>query len=214
MASTGTRTRTLKPVDTAAARAQRPAPRGYPCHSHGPGRFPSSWAMAPAPSKPPASPSRAAPRLRTCAPTRSQVRARPARPHAAVPHQLRAGAARALCARRPARGPRHHRPRGPPAHVLLRALRGPRHRQASRGVRAARHEARQATHAAARAVGRARQARSHPRKDLKGCARRKRSSAAGPRGAGRGASPTLPEPRARPWHPLALDPPLLGPCGL
>ena len=30
--------------------------------------------MAPVPSKPPASPSRAAPRLSTCAPTRSQVR--------------------------------------------------------------------------------------------------------------------------------------------
>jgi hypothetical protein len=45
------------------------APRGRPCHSHGPGRFPSSWAATPAPSKPPASPPVAAPRLKICAPT-------------------------------------------------------------------------------------------------------------------------------------------------
>jgi len=46
------------------------APHGQPCHSHGPGRFPTSWAAAPAlspwaaapvPSKPPGSPRKAAP---------------------------------------------------------------------------------------------------------------------------------------------------------
>ena len=52
------------------------APRGHPCHGHGPGRFLSSWAVAPAPSKPPASPPKAAPRLRICAPTRLQVQSR------------------------------------------------------------------------------------------------------------------------------------------
>ena len=47
------------------------APRGHSCHSHGPGRSPvSSWAVVPAPSKPPASPPKALPGLRTCAPTR------------------------------------------------------------------------------------------------------------------------------------------------
>ena len=54
------------------------APHGHPCHSHGPGCSPSSWAAPPAPSKPPASPAVALPRLRICAPTRSQVR-RPTR---------------------------------------------------------------------------------------------------------------------------------------
>ena len=49
------------------------APHGHSCHRHGPGRSHSSWAVAPAPSKPPASPPVAAPRLRICAPTRSQV---------------------------------------------------------------------------------------------------------------------------------------------
>ena len=43
------------------------APHGHSCHSHGPGRFPSSWAVAAAPLKPPASPPVAAPRLRICA---------------------------------------------------------------------------------------------------------------------------------------------------
>ena len=49
------------------------APHGHSCHRHGPGRSHSSWAVAPAPSKPPASPPVTLPRLRTCAPTRSQV---------------------------------------------------------------------------------------------------------------------------------------------
>ena len=40
------------------------APHGHPCHSHGPARFPSSWAVAPAPSKPPTSHPVALPRLR------------------------------------------------------------------------------------------------------------------------------------------------------
>ena len=66
--------RTLKPVDTAAALGSGSTTRGHPCHRNGPGRFPSSWAVAPAPSKPPASPPMAAPRLRVGAPTRSQVR--------------------------------------------------------------------------------------------------------------------------------------------
>jgi Gtp-binding protein of the ras superfamily involved in termination of M-phase len=52
---------TRRPPSAAAAL------HGHPCHSHWPGRFPSSWAVAPAPSKPPASPSVAAPRLRICA---------------------------------------------------------------------------------------------------------------------------------------------------
>ena len=62
------------------------APRGRSCHSHGPGRFPFSWAVAPAASRPPASPPVVLPRLRICAPTRSQVplllRARRARARA------------------------------------------------------------------------------------------------------------------------------------
>ena len=37
------------------------APHGHPCHGHGPGRSPFSWAVVPAPSKPPASPPEAAP---------------------------------------------------------------------------------------------------------------------------------------------------------
>ena len=41
-----------------------------------------SWAAAPTPSKPPASPPVAAPRLRICAPTRSQVQ------HAGLPTQV------------------------------------------------------------------------------------------------------------------------------
>ena len=32
----------------------------HPCRSHGPGRSPASWPVAPAPSKPPASPPKAA----------------------------------------------------------------------------------------------------------------------------------------------------------
>ena len=59
---------TRRPPSAAAA------PHCHSCHSHGPGRFPSSWAVASAPLKPPASPPVAAPRLRICAPTRVQVR--------------------------------------------------------------------------------------------------------------------------------------------
>ena len=63
------------------------APHGHSCHSHGPGRFPSSWAVAPTPSKPPDSPQVAAPRLRICALNRSQV------------HQVGADTARAAGSR-------------------------------------------------------------------------------------------------------------------
>ena len=49
------------------------APRGRPCHSLGPGSSLSSWAAALAPSKPLACPPKVAPRLRICAPNRSQV---------------------------------------------------------------------------------------------------------------------------------------------
>ena len=72
--STHVLTLTLTQVPSAGLTRRPPspeaAPHGRPCHSHGPVRFPSSWAVAPAPSKPPASPPVAAPRLRICAPTR------------------------------------------------------------------------------------------------------------------------------------------------
>ena len=37
------------------------APHGHPCHSHGPGRSPASWPVAPVPSNPQARPPKAAP---------------------------------------------------------------------------------------------------------------------------------------------------------
>ena len=52
------------------------APHGHPCHSYGPGRSPSSCAVASAPSKPPASPLKAAPRLTICAPETDHLRPR------------------------------------------------------------------------------------------------------------------------------------------
>ena len=59
-------------TDEAPSAAARP--RRNPCHSHGPGCSPSSWAAPPAPSKPPTRPPVVLPRLRVCAPTRFQAR--------------------------------------------------------------------------------------------------------------------------------------------
>ena len=70
-ADTKADTGTLSPVDTVAAlergstRPPLPQPRAS--------ALPSSYAVAPASSKPPVSPPKAAPRLRDCAPTRLQV---------------------------------------------------------------------------------------------------------------------------------------------
>ena len=75
-------------------------PPSLAAHGHGPGRFPSSWAVAPAPSKPPISPPKAALRLRICAPTRLQVPA-PRRVHLRAARQAAhlALQAAALCVR-------------------------------------------------------------------------------------------------------------------
>ena len=87
---------------------------GHPCHSHGPGRFPSPR-QRPQPLRTTASPPKAAPRLRICAPTRAQVQ----RPHAGWPSQRPRRSTRApprlrrtrlytrVCARRPAPAPGH-----------------------------------------------------------------------------------------------------------